>query len=59
MQKLRLIAGDILEERADRRQPCIAASRAVAAPGLDEGQEVPDQIRMEVPIWSSVGCRRS
>ena len=48
MQELRFIDGDILEERADRRQPRIAASRAIAAPGLDEGQEASDQIRIDI-----------
>jgi hypothetical protein len=47
MQELRFIDRDILEERVDRRQTRIAAARAVAAPGLDERQEVANQIRIE------------
>lgn len=48
MEELRFIAGDILEERMDRRQPRVAAARAVAAPGFDEHQEAPDQIRIDI-----------
>ena len=48
MQELRFIDRDIREEGADRRQPCVAAARAIATPGLDEGQEVSNEVRIDI-----------
>jgi hypothetical protein len=44
MQELRFINGDIFEERTDRCQACVAASRAVSTSGFDERQEASDQV---------------
>ena len=40
--------GDEREERADRRQPGVAAAGAVAAPGLEGIQEPPDKFGIDV-----------
>ena len=40
--------GDELEERADRRQPGVAAAGTVAAPALEGTQEPPDKLGIDV-----------
>ena len=56
MKELRFIDRDIREEGADRRQPCVAAARAIATPSLDEGQEVSNEVRID--IGDLERCRR-
>lgn len=48
MQQLGFTARDIFEERTDRCQPRVPASRAVAAFILAEGQEPPDDAGIDV-----------
>src|SRR5208337_1878622 len=48
MKELRFIDRDIREEGADRRQARVAAARAIATVGLDEGQEVSNEVRIDI-----------
>ena len=48
VQELRLVGGDVFEERPDRRQPGVAAAGAVAPRGLDEVEEPPDKFGIDI-----------
>ena len=48
VQELRLVDGDVFEERPDRRQPGVSAAGAVAPRGLDKVEEPADKIGINV-----------
>ncbi len=48
VEELRLVAGNVGEERPDGGQPGVAAADAVVAPGLEVVEEVPDHCSIDV-----------
>ncbi len=48
MQQLRLIDGDVLVERADGREPCIAAPCSITPRLLEIGEEVGDEVGVDI-----------